>query len=165
MARPNQNRAYAHWCSRGFSLVELVAVLSVIGVLAAFAIPRLVGRSAYESRGFYDQAQALVRYAQKFAVAQRQSPPKPPVYVVITANQLKLCYDAACVTPLTDTSGAALLLDAPAGVTFSPATTFTFSGSGAPSFGAQLQINVTSTGTGDVNRSFFVEAFTGHVHP
>ncbi len=149
----------------GFSLVELVTVMIVIGILAAFAIPRFVGRTGFESRGVYDQAQGIVRYAQKIAIAQRQSPSKAPVFVVIAASSIRICYDAACVTPLTDPStGAALRLDAPSGVTLAPATTFSFTGSGAPSIGAQLAIQVNSTEAGDPNRTFYVEAQTGYVH-
>ena len=154
-----------HAGGAGFSLVELVTTLIVVGILAAFAVPRFVGRTGFESRGFYDQAQGIVRYAQKIAIAQRQSPPKPPVFVVITAGQIRICYDAGCATPVNDpTTGAALVVNAPSGVTLSPAT-FSFSGSGVPSIGAQLTINVNSTGVGDINRTFFVEAQTGYVHP
>ena len=154
-----------HAGGAGFSLVELVTTLVVIGILAAFAVPRFVGRTGFESRGFYDQAQGIVRYAQKIAIAQRQSPPKPPVFVVITASQIRICFDAGCATPVNDpTTGAALVVNAPSGVTLSPAT-FSFSGSGVPSIGATLTINVNSTGVGDINRTFFVEAQTGYVHP
>lgn len=149
----------------GFSLIELVTVMVVVGILAAFAIPRFVDRTGFESRGFYDQAQGIVRYAQKIAIAQRQSPPKPPVFVVIGANQIQVCYDAACVTPVNDPNiGGALAITAPTGVTLTPAT-FSYAGSGAPSIGAQLAITVNSTGVGDINRTFFVEAVTGYVHP
>jgi MSHA pilin protein MshC len=149
----------------GFSLVELVATLGVISVMAVFALPRMVNRTGFDSRGFYDQAQAVVRYAQKVAFAQRQSPPKAPVFVLITASQIRVCYDVACTSSVTDaTTGAPLVVNAPAGVTLAPVTTFSFSGSGAPSFGAQLQVNVNGAAVSDVNRVFFVEAQTGYVH-
>ncbi len=151
----------------GFSLVELVTIMVVLGILAAFAIPRLVDRTGFESRGVYDHAQSIVRYAQKIAIAQRQSPPKQPIFVVITASQIRVCYDAGCTAAVTDPgTGAALALDTPSGgaVTLSPATTFSYSGSGVPSLGAQLAISVNSTGVGDINRTFYVEPVTGYVH-
>ena len=157
--------APARAADRGFSIVELVATLTVIGILAVFAVPRMIDRAAFESRGFYDQAQALVRYAQKIAIAQRQSPPKPPIFVVISTDQIRLCYDAPCVTPVADPeSGAPFMLPAPTGVTLDPPTTFSYSGSGAPSSGGVITINVYSAGTGDVNRAFSIEPQTGYVH-
>lgn len=154
--------------STGFSLVELVTILVVVGILAAFAIPRFADRTGFESRGFYDQAQAVVRYAQKVAIAQRAgNPPQPLVFVVINANSISVCYtDAGCSGgPVIDpNTGAALTLNAPVGVTLAPATSFSFGGSGAPSIGAQLAITVNSAGVGDINRTFFVEAVTGYVH-
>lgn len=137
----------------------------VIGILAAFAVPRMMDRTAFESRGFFDRAQAVLRYARKIAIAERRSPPKSPVYVFVGPSQIRICYDAACATPVPDpASAAALTLDAPAGVTLAPATSFSFDGSGAPSIAGQLAINVNSTGAGDVNRTFYVEAGTGYVH-
>lgn len=149
----------------GFTLVELIATVTVIAILGVFAAPRFIGHSGFESRGFYDRAQATVRYAQKIAVAQRQSPPKNPIFVVITAGQIAVCYDAACATPVNDPStGNPLLLAAPSGITLSPATSFSFSGSGAPSLAGQLAIAVNSSDPGDVNRTFYVEPMTGYVH-
>lgn len=158
-------RRRARGTCTGFTLVELTATLVVIGILAAFAVPRMVDRTGFESRGFFDRAQGVVRYAQKIAIAERRSPPKTPVYVVIAPNQIRICYDPPCATPVTDpVSGTALTLNAPPGVTLAPATTFSFDGSGAPSIPAQLAINVNSSGAGDVNRTFFVEAGTGYAH-
>lgn len=150
---------------RGFTLVELTTTLVVLGIVAAFALPKFVDRTGFESRGVYDQAQAVVRYAQKIAIAQRQSPPKSGIFVVISASQVRVCYDAGCTTSVTDPStGAALQLTAPTGVTLSTGT-FSFDGSGSPSFNTQLAVNVNSSGVGDINRIFYVEPVTGYVHP
>lgn len=125
----------------------------------------MMDRTGFDSRGFFDRAQAVVRYAQKVAIAERRSSPKTPVYVLITASQIRVCYDAACATPVPDpVGGAALTLIAPGGVTLSPVTSFSFDGAGAPSIGAQLAISVNSAGAGDVNRTFYVEAGTGYAH-
>jgi MSHA pilin protein MshC len=152
----------------GFTLIELVATITVVSVLAAFAVPRFVGTTAFQSRGTYNQAQSIIRYAQKLAIAQRQSSPKTPIYVVMSSTSLKACYDAACTSPVSDpTTGSAMSLSAPTSVSFStsPSTTsFYYDGSGAPSLSSQLTVTVSSAGSGDVNRSFYVEATTGYVH-
>ena len=149
----------------GFSLVELIATLTVIGILAAFAVPRLIDRTSFESRGVYDQAQAAVRFAQKLAIAQRRSPPNSPIHVVISASRVAVCNDVACTSPVLDpATGSAVVVNAPAGIALSPATSFTFSGSGAPSIGVQLAVTVASSGVGDIDRVFYVEPTTGYVH-
>ena len=54
---------------RGFTLVELVIVIVLAGILAFVAGPRILGRQQAETRGFYNELQSAVRYAQKLAVA------------------------------------------------------------------------------------------------
>ena len=58
---------------RGFTLVELVVTIVMLGILSVVALPRLFSRADYESRGFYDETKALLRYAQKQAIAQRRT--------------------------------------------------------------------------------------------
>lgn len=58
---------------RGFTLVELVVTLILIGILAVAVLPRFAERSVFEARGFSDETAALLRYAQKSAVAQRRT--------------------------------------------------------------------------------------------
>jgi MSHA pilin protein MshC len=56
---------------RGFTLLELVLVLSLVGILSVFAYPRLVGRE-FDQRGFHDQALGTVQQARRLAVAARR---------------------------------------------------------------------------------------------
>ena len=58
---------------RGFTLVELIAVMVVVGILAVAALPRFFDRNVFEARGFLDETRALLRYAQKTAVSQRRT--------------------------------------------------------------------------------------------
>jgi MSHA pilin protein MshC len=141
----------------------MVIVIAVLGLLAAVVGPRFVGRDAFASRGFYDEAQSVVRYAQKTAIAWRR-----PVYVCVTATAVKAgslnnsCASSLLVHPAT---GAPLTTTAPGGVTLSPTGDFSFDGAGRPNPNAQVTITLTSTIAGDPARSIVVEAETGYVHP
>ena len=145
---------------RGFTIVEMVVVITILGLLAAVLGPRFIGRDAFASRGFYDEAQSVVRYAQKTAVAWRR-----PVYVCVTATAVSAGSVSGCGTLLVHpATGAALTATAPSGVTLTPVS-FGFDGAGRPSPNAQVTIAVASTIAGDPARQIVVEAETGYVHP
>src|SRR5438045_6248357 len=59
--------------SQGFTLIELVIVIVLTGILGAVAASRLLTPQGFASRGFYDEAQAVVRFAQKTAIAWRRT--------------------------------------------------------------------------------------------
>ena len=56
---------------RGFTLVELVTIMILVGILAAVAIPRM-DTSMYHAVQFHDQTVAALRFAQKTAVSHRR---------------------------------------------------------------------------------------------
>jgi MSHA pilin protein MshC len=146
--------------SLGFTLGELVLTIVVMGILAAIAVPRFMSSKGFESRGFYDEAQAVVRFAQKTAIARRQ-----PIVVCVAAGEVGAISNSDCNSPVWvphPVSGAPLrTAAAPAGVTLSPVT-FSFDGMGRPS--AAQTISVTSTIAGDPVRQILVAAETGYVH-
>lgn len=59
--------------SRGFTLVELIMVLVLLGILAVFIAPKFSDPSTFTARGFHDETIAILRYAQKTAIAERRT--------------------------------------------------------------------------------------------
>jgi MSHA pilin protein MshC len=154
-----------HLRAVGFTLVELVVAIGIIGLVAAIIGPRFVGRDTFAARGFFDQATQTVRYAQKISVASRKV-----VFVCVTSTSISASLTAGCAPPLVNpATGAALTVNAPSGVTivgadFSfTAPTATQAG-GQPSTFALVDIRLDSTVPGDPERHIYVERETGYVH-
>lgn len=144
---------------RGFSLLELVVILVVVGALAVFALPRLFDRASFDARGFHDQVGSALRFARKAAIAQRRT-----VCVSVAAGTVTLTAAAAPPPSIACGGGVEIpgtgtnVLTAPAGVTLSPAS-FHFTALGQAVAGTV--ITVTGDGT---SRTITVEGETGHVH-
>jgi len=69
---PLPNRLPAWRRGRGFTLIEMIMVMVMIGILAVVVIPRLDIR-AFKDVGFRDKARGALEFARKAAVAQRRN--------------------------------------------------------------------------------------------
>lgn len=54
---------------KGFTLIELVMVIVLLGILSATALPKFFDFSGFQQQAFFDDTLSAVRYAQKLAVA------------------------------------------------------------------------------------------------
>jgi len=89
--RPPARRSNAAALAGGFTLVELITVLVLMGILGAVAVERFFDSRVSDGSGYASQVRSMIRYAQKVAIAQHR-----PVYVQIGAGSVGLCYQAAC---------------------------------------------------------------------
>ncbi|HEY8886863.1 MAG TPA: GspH/FimT family pseudopilin [Gallionella sp.] len=141
----------------GFTLVELIMVMVIVGILAIAVVPRFFDANVFKSRGFADQVQASLRYAQKEAIAQHQF-----VCAAFPGNSVTLSIGATagCGTPLPSPTGGPYVVTAPAGITFAavPAA-FSFNALGQPNPNAAQTINISGATNG-----ITIEAETGYVH-
>ncbi|NDP49070.1 MAG: general secretion pathway protein GspH [Sulfuriferula multivorans] len=142
-------------------MVELILVMVIAGIMAAVAIPRLVGRSNFDARGFTDELASTVRFAQKLAISQRTD-----VFVLLTATDATLCYVATTPCPAASEAPGPggekpYTVTAPNGLTIGITTSLQFDASGrTPGLAAPLDIPVNGVGAYHV----WVERETGYVH-
>lgn len=143
----------APYKNSGFTLVELITVIVLVGILAVAALPRFFNQNVFESRGFFDETKSLLRYGQKVAVAQRRT-----VCVALGGAGVGLTIAsvpnaAACDTPLALPSaprGGSGLLPSVAAFQF-----LSLGGTNQPA-------NVTVTVSGATG-TITVDSVTGHV--
>ncbi len=147
----------------GFTLIELVVILIIIGVLAVAVLPRLADQSAFEARGFYDQALSMARYGQKVAIAQHTD-----VFfnADVASNTICLTYvaDAGCTNPggvANPADGKKFSKTAPSDISLSASVSFSFSALGKPNPDAAVSFGIVGDG---MTRTVTVERETGYVH-
>jgi len=147
----------------GFTLVELVTVIVIIGIVSAVALPRMFSRDLFDSRGFYDQVISSLRYAQKTAISQRRQ-----VCVTFpTASSMLLqtssVFGGPCNIDLQSPGGdPTYTIQNLNGVTLGGALPFNFDALGRPSFAGAAPLSITVSGYTASN--VCVAAETGYVY-
>jgi MSHA pilin protein MshC len=149
----------------GFTLVELVVTLIIVGILAVVVAPRFQDQSSFDARTFSDKTLAVLRYAQKTAIAQRRT-----VCVTFSAASVAPAtvtlsiapnFGGACSDSLTGPNGVKpYKITAVDGVSFSAltpnSTTNSFSPLGQAAVGQTIQVS-------GISNIITIEQETGYV--
>jgi len=184
-AHPSKNNDWRKQAG-GFTLIELVVTILLVSILSAVMIPRFMTTKELDARTFSDQMQAMLRYAQKTAIAKRTK-----VWFRLNANSIALCLDKGCTAgnlvtaPSGKNSGSSATLTAcsnnrtwlcegwPSGFTVAAAPApaasgFFFDSLGKPFDNLSNEIVGKTTITltaGSLKYFIYVEPETGYVHP
>ena len=149
--------------SRGFTLVEFVVVLVLVGILSAVGMGKMASRQTFDSLGYFDSVRQAVQYARRVAVAQRRT-----VCVGVSASALSMSQassagSSSCDTGVIDpATGSVFNLVVPTGITLCGSTaSFQFDALGRQSSGAAVTLSVIGDG---LTRVVAVENETGYVH-
>jgi MSHA pilin protein MshC len=159
MRRTDRSRR-ARTASTGYTLIELVVVLSIAGVLATFVGPRYFDQQAFSQRGYADELAAALRGTQKAAVITGC-----PARLVLAAGSYRASQQAAggnaCDPADTSWSmaivgadGSAIAGNAPSGTSAAPTGTFQFDAQGRLTASPAASITVGG-------RTLTVDAATG----
>lgn len=149
-------------CTRacGFTLIELVVIMTILGVLAIYASARFADEESFEARGYHDELVAATRFAQRYAVASGCS-----IQVSIQPASYALTLAAPCPAgvgnPVQSPDGGSFTGTAPPGVTTSGATgAYVFNAWGDVGTAADSTITVTGGGS---SLSFVIRGGSGFV--
>lgn len=149
-------------------MVELITVMVMIGVLAAIAIPKLVGDNIAEAAVYGDQVASALRLAQKSAVAKRRTVCLDTASGKLTVsaergsgtgpNVCNANLDDAADSLFTNTSASIAMTGAPPVLRFQP--------DGSITDANNVQIGVLGidiTVSGKPQRSIRIDGGTGYV--
>lgn len=149
---------------QGYTVVELVVVMVIMGILAANAMPAFFSSNRFEEMGFADSTASALRYARKVAVTSGCD-----TRVAISAagfqmlQRAKACDSGTLTRAVVRPGGGTWSELAPAGVGIGSLDLF-FDAAGTPYDYASTLALATPQSVSVGARSITVEPITGFVH-
>jgi MSHA pilin protein MshC len=134
---------------RGFTMVELITIIIIIGIIGATVMPKFFDNATYQNRAAADQVRAALKFGQKTAIAQHHQ-----VTVLIDSAAQTNCTDTVTINGNNTVFVDCLISNS---VTLTSAGTFNFNPLGQPVPNSAGSINVGGT-------VITIEQETGYVH-
>lgn len=134
------NKPFAGRTARGFTMIELVTILILVGVLAAVAMPKIDTAVSMRNDTARDEVLAALRYAGQTAQSHRRLVCADVTATAVTLRIASARPASTCDSALTGPNGGATYTSNPG------AATFTLAPSGTMYF--QPDGRVTSDGAG-----------------
>jgi MSHA pilin protein MshC len=129
--------------ARGFTMVELIMVVVLIGILAVSIVPKFMDTSAISLQGGAAMVAADIRYTQELAMSTHA-----PKTITFTTNDTFYTVNSQT-------------MNLPSRVSISSGATFTFNSLGEPTAGGGSSVQITTVGGS--TKTITVESYTGRV--
>lgn len=146
--RIDKPRSGSRCRQRGFTIVELVLVIVIVGVLGALAGPRFFDDRTFDERAYAEEVASILRYAQKVAVGSGCSVrvDLAPAGYSLTQQSAASGHcnpnDTSFTTPVGLPTGEPASGAAPSGVSVAPPLVIVFDALGRTGLGADQSLSI-----------------------
>lgn len=120
-----------HLMSKGFTLIELIIVIVIVGILAIMVLPRMIATTTISARESAEMVASDIRKTQDLAMSDINSHT-----ITFTSGSGSYTIDQGTANAQTVTL--------PPGVTINTTITITFTTLGVPNTGATINVGGTS---------------------